>query len=55
MAEELVNLSEDHKNAVTEAINVRRSELRAALVEALSDISHDKLIDFDWQVKVSII
>lgn len=48
----LPNLPEDYKNEVINAINVRRDDLRAALVETTCAVSHDSLNDFDWQVKV---
>ncbi|ELT95014.1 hypothetical protein CAPTEDRAFT_228871 [Capitella teleta] len=54
LVQNLPNLPEDYKNEVINAINVRRDDLRAALVETTCAVSHDSLNDFDWQVKLAM-
>ena len=38
--------------SIAECLSVRREELRQQLIQSSGTISHDHLIDFDWQVKV---
>ena len=54
MARELADLPGDYQSQISNIIAVRRSDLRLALVEATTAISQARLVDFDWQVKVSI-
>ena len=47
-------VSNDYQQKVAEVINVRREELRQALLQKTAAISNSLLKDFDWQLKVTI-
>jgi len=47
-------LPQSYQQLMSDALLVRRDDVRGALSDRLSSISHSTLTDFDWTTKASI-